>query len=102
MRPYRIGTNSGTRDRACCSSTSTGSRRPGAGTHPACDERGTSARAAFPRAARSVLVRCATRPVCTRERRAPATSLAGPLRVAVTVLIKLLLACLAGEREQRG
>ena len=51
MRPYRIGTSSGTRVFACSSSSSSGERRSGGGSQAACEERGTSARAAFPRAA---------------------------------------------------
>lgn len=49
MRLYRSGTNSGTRVRACCRSTSTGSGRPASGTHLPCAERGVSARAFRPK-----------------------------------------------------
>ena len=63
MRPYRIGTSSGTRVRACSSSNPTGSGRSGAGSQSACVERRTSARAAFPRAARSAGVACSGRAV---------------------------------------
>src|SRR5262249_8970036 len=45
---------------ACSSSSSTGSARCGGGSHSACEVRGTSARAAFPRAARSPGVKCST------------------------------------------
>ena len=54
MRPYRIGTSSATRVRACSSSKPTGSGRSTAGSQSPCAERRTVARAAFPRAARSV------------------------------------------------
>ena len=57
MRPYRIGPSSGRRVRACCSRRSTGSPRLGAGSQEPCAERGSSARAAFPRAARSAGVK---------------------------------------------
>ena len=45
MRPWRMGTSSGTRVTACRSRMPTGSR-PGAGLHSAWPERGDSARAA--------------------------------------------------------
>ena len=60
IRPYRIGTSSGTREEACSSSNSTGSGRCSAGSHSPWLLRGTSARAAFPRATRSAVVKCAT------------------------------------------
>ena len=60
MRPYRIGASSGRRVCACCSRRSIGSRRPGPGSQAACAERGSSPRAAFPRAARSAGVKCGT------------------------------------------
>src|SRR3954468_2227725 len=56
-----MGTSSGTRDRACSSSTATGSRRATGGAQPANVERGTSARAALPIVVRSAFVRCWTR-----------------------------------------
>src|SRR3954468_10707996 len=58
-----MGTSSGTRDRACSSSTATGSRRATGGAQPANVERGTSARAALPIVVRSAFVRCWTRGV---------------------------------------
>ena len=60
IRPYRIGPSSGRRVCACSSSRSMGSLRLGAGSQAACAERGSSARAAFPRAARSAGVKCGT------------------------------------------
>ena len=53
MRPWRIGTSSGTR--VCGLLREHGDRvgRRADGSHSAWEERGTSARAAFPRAARS-------------------------------------------------
>ena len=60
MRQYRIGPSSGSRVCACCSRRSIGSLRLGAGSQAACAERGNSARAAFPRAARSAGVKYAT------------------------------------------
>ena len=53
MRPWRIGTSSGMRDLACCSSSEIGSGRLGAGFHAPCPERGTMARNPFPAARRS-------------------------------------------------
>src|SRR4051794_19486523 len=53
IRPYLTGTSSGTRDSAWPSSTATGSRRRAEGTQSAWLPRGTSLRAARPRAARS-------------------------------------------------
>ncbi len=40
MRPYRMGTSSGTRLAACSSSRATGSGRSGSGLHWPCEERG--------------------------------------------------------------
>ena len=57
IRPYRIGTNSGTRDRACDSRSSTGSGRAELSGNTASSAHGTLVRAAFPRAARSTGVR---------------------------------------------
>ena len=59
IRPYRIGTSSGSRDTACSSSRPIGSRRSG-NSIAAWLERGTSALAAFPRADRSASVKCDT------------------------------------------
>ena len=53
IRPYRTGSNSGSRDTACRSSRLTGSGRPTAGLKSAWFSLGTAARAPFPRAARS-------------------------------------------------
>ena len=61
IRPYRTGTSVGTRDAACSSSRTTGSGRPGAGSHRPWADRGTLARAARPRATRCSTVRCARR-----------------------------------------
>ena len=62
IRPYRIGTSSGTRVAACSSSRPTVSGRFFDGSHSPCERRVTSARAAFPRAARSAGVKCGTFP----------------------------------------
>ena len=56
-----MGTSSGTRVSAWPSSRATGSGRSGPGSNSAWAERGTSARAAWPRATRSATVRCSTR-----------------------------------------
>ena len=53
IRPYRIGTSSGTRLLACSSSSAIGSGRFAAGSQPLWLLRGTSLRAALPRALRS-------------------------------------------------
>ncbi len=58
MRPYRIGTSSGTRVVACSSSRSIGSSRK-LGSNTAWASSGTSLRAALPLAFRSSTVRCA-------------------------------------------
>ena len=54
MRPYRIGTSSGTRDPSCAASTSRARLRSGDGVHSRWLERGTCFRASFPRATESV------------------------------------------------
>ena len=61
IRPWRIGTSSGTRVASCSSSRAIGSGRSGDGVHRPWADRGASWRAAFPRATRSVSVRCARR-----------------------------------------
>ena len=53
MRPYRIGTSSGTRVVACRSSSATGSGRSAAGSKAPWEERGARARASLPSAIRS-------------------------------------------------
>ena len=53
-----MGTSSGTRVADCCSSSSTGSGRSAAGSWTPAADRGTSARAARPRAARSAGLGC--------------------------------------------
>jgi hypothetical protein len=54
MRPYRIGTSSGTRDSSCAASTSRAGRRSSGGVHSRWLERATCFRASFPRATESV------------------------------------------------
>ena len=82
IRPYRMGKSSGTRVAACCSSSSIGSGRPGAGAQSACDARGTSARAALPRSARSAADRCTTRPTDAARFAAELTCGSGRIGVA--------------------
>ena len=53
IRPHRTGTRSGTRAFACSASRLSGSGRPGGGSNTAWLSRGTWARAALPRSARS-------------------------------------------------
>jgi hypothetical protein len=53
IRPHRTGTPSGTRAFACSASRLSGSGRPGGGSNTAWLSRGTWARAALPRSARS-------------------------------------------------
>ncbi len=60
MRPYRMGTSSCTRVTAWLSRRVTGSGRDESASQAPCVERGTSARAALPRAARSSAVRCSS------------------------------------------
>ena len=57
IRPWRMGTSSGTLVRACSSSSEIGSGRSGAGSKTAWRSRGTLARAAFPLALLSASVR---------------------------------------------
>ena len=61
MRPWRIGTRSGSRLVACSAMMSTGLRRPGGGSQTAWSERGTARRAAFPLAAASSALTWSTR-----------------------------------------
>src|SRR5882757_3054428 len=61
MRPWRIGTSSGTRVAACSWRSAIGSGRSAAGSQSPWLERGTAARAALPAAARSATLRCSTR-----------------------------------------
>jgi len=72
IRPYRIGTSSGTRAAAWLSRRVIGSGRWAAGVNSAWLDRGTSARAVFPRAALSSRVGCGFSPVrrVLRPRRA--------------------------------
>ena len=53
MRPWRIGIRSGSRLSACSSRMAIGSRRSGAGSHAACQARGTRWRRALPASSRS-------------------------------------------------
>lgn len=57
IRPYLIGTSSGTRVRACASSSWIGSERSAGGSNTAWFARGTVARASLPRSTRSATVR---------------------------------------------
>ena len=61
MRPYRIGTSSGSRVAPCCSSRPTGSGRSAAGSNTRWLVRGAVTRAALPRARRSSTLRCSRR-----------------------------------------
>ncbi len=56
MRPWRMGTRSGTRVASWAVSRVIGSGRSGAGAQSPWPERGTRARAALPAAARSDIV----------------------------------------------
>jgi hypothetical protein len=73
IRPYRMGTSSGTRVSDWPSSSPTGSLRS-AVTNSACELRGTRLRAAFPRSARSDRLRCS---IVAGLRRTPGRGLAG-------------------------
>ena len=66
MRPWRIGTRSGSRLVACSAMMSTGLSRPGGGSQTACTERGSARRAALPFAAASSALTWSTR--FSRER----------------------------------
>src|SRR5439155_2830039 len=85
MRPYRIGTSSGTRVCACSSRSSTGSRRSRGGSHSPWVERDTSPRAVFPRAARSCGVRCCTTFGLALRRRVGGTAVASACSTSVIV-----------------
>ena len=97
MRPYRIGASSGKRVSACSSRRSTGSRRIGPGSQVACAERGSSARAALPRADRSTAVKCGTTldrdELSPIDARSSSTCLPGPASrtFSFTFVIALLL-----------
>jgi hypothetical protein len=58
IRPWRIGKSSCSRVCSSSSSRATGSRRSAGAWKPACEERGASARAALPIAARSAFDGC--------------------------------------------
>ncbi len=60
MRPYRMGTSSGTRVPACSSSRVTGSTRYGEGLHSAWLSSGAWVRTALPMDTRSSTVKCST------------------------------------------
>ena len=87
IRPYRIGTNSGTRVFAWRSSNSTGSARVDSGSNTACPARGTSFRAALPRAMRSATDGCGT----AAPRFDPCADAVPPLSV-VLVLVAMVVA----------
>ena len=70
MRPWRIGTRSGSRVSACSSRMAMGSRRFGAGSHRPWLERGTRLRADLPRRTCT----CGPKPEVPLERAPPVTS----------------------------
>src|SRR5215472_5036480 len=76
MRPYRTGINSGSRVLACCSSSRTMSR-PAGGSNCEWLSRGTSRRAALPRAARSSALRLGSMGLVRRVAARRVTCLAG-------------------------
>src|SRR5215472_12569313 len=82
-----MGTSSGTRLLSCSSSKPTGSR-DGSGVNSACDSSGTTARASFPRAARSARLSCS--PVPARAESPP--DLRGPaLRRAASSVFTVMM-----------